>query len=116
GRDQPCLMEDALEFRAAALEINRAFDAWLRREQFFRVSRRQSQKNDFSAGRRGRDGTHIGQMPDDVADPLLGLYDDGGRHGFGSCGVTNSQRLAAEAFAPASRILRRTATWPPLRM
>jgi hypothetical protein len=33
-----------------------------------------------AARRRGRDGADERQVPDDVADPLLGLYDDGRCH------------------------------------
>src|ERR1043166_540449 len=77
-------MEHALELRAAALEINRARDARLRLEQILRVGRRQGEKHDLAAGRRRRNGAHVGQMPDDVADALFGLYDDGRRHGLGS--------------------------------
>src|SRR5205807_1106648 len=65
---------------AAVLVVERLRDARLAGQELAAVGRWQGQEGHDAGWCRGRDGADERQMPDDVADPLLALYDDGRCH------------------------------------
>src|SRR5947199_2242960 len=90
-------MESARELGTAVFVVERFRDAWLAGQELTRMRRRQGQEGHDAPRRRARDGADERQMPDDVADPLLALYDDGRCHWLALRAIADAGPLSTRA-------------------
>src|SRR5579863_10164294 len=74
-RHQADKIDAALQFRPGMLEIESFGNGRLRGKQFARAAGGRGEKRHLSAGRYGGNGADEGQVPNDIANPGLGLND-----------------------------------------